>query len=234
MQSKATNQLTFPHLPTASLNCHEFDKVDLPLCSVGKFCDNGMRVLFDINNVWIIDTESNDTLLTSYRDPTTKLYMIPLDQPTPYTVPRVPDPFPATFLRVLPVPLDPPPMGPPPSSGFSTYKVQSVSSLINYLHRTCCCLPISTWIEAVNRDLFTGWPGLSSKRIRKYCTKKEEMTIGHQKLIRQNIRSTQPKPPPEPRSKIHDCGVFILNTDDIKSNCYGSNRVLPHYFGPWS
>lgn len=102
MQAIVTDQLPFTNLPTKSLDCHKFDQVDIPLCSVGKFCDNGMRVLFDINNVWVYHSAKSDTLLMGYCDMLSKLCMIPLDQPvqlpnmdqklpleTPVQLPRV-------------------------------------------------------------------------------------------------------------------------------------------------
>ena len=83
------------HLNVTSL----IDDVNFPPCSIRKFYDNGMRALFDVNNLWISDTNTTDTLLTGYRNPITKLYMIPLNQLTPSTVLRVSDPIPVLVLR---------------------------------------------------------------------------------------------------------------------------------------
>ena len=61
--------------------------------------------------------------------------------------------------------------------------------------------------------------------MRRHLTEPEPTTFGHLKMIRKNIRSTEPKPIPEPesepsppRSTVHNVGVNVIATDDIHSN----------------
>lgn len=101
--------------------------------------------------------------------------------------------------------------------------VNPISIIIDqFIHATCIFSPISTWIDAVDCILFTIWPGLTTKRIQNYCTKKEEMALGHLKMMNKNICLTQPI---LPCSTIYDCRVFILNEYDIYEElcCSGSN-----------
>ena len=133
-----------------------------------------------------------------YCHPLSKLYMIPLYQDL-NQVPRVtPQPAPRVESPVL----------------FSAYEVQSVKSLINFLHKTCLSLPISVWLKATQRNYLATFPGLSVKRIRKYCTKKLQTALGHMRLILSNVRSTQPH---KRRSKKHDVGVFVTDEDEMKN-----------------
>ena len=37
-----------------------------------------------------------------------------------------------------------------------TYEVKSFRSLINFYHKTCCYLPTSIWIDAINKGYFVG------------------------------------------------------------------------------
>ena len=57
---------------------------------------------------------------------------------------------------------------------FNAYEVQSIPDLINFYHRTCCNIPVSTWIQAINQNYFATWPGLTADRVLKYCTAKPE------------------------------------------------------------
>ena len=48
-----TDLLPYEELPTTTRLCHKLPQLSAPLLSVGKFCDSGMIVLFDANNVYV-------------------------------------------------------------------------------------------------------------------------------------------------------------------------------------
>lgn len=64
----------------------------------------------------------------------------------------------------------------------NTYKIKLIASLINYLHQVCISASISQWYEAVARGYFMTWPGLTTKQIKRYCTKKNKTAKGHMRL----------------------------------------------------
>ena len=98
----------------------------------------------------------------------------------------------------------------------NAYEIKSVSSLINYLHCVAISVPISQWYEAVRKGFFTTWPGLSTKRIKRHCTKKINTAKGHMRLVPSNIRSTRLKPLKK-RSKNHQVGVFLVDDNNMKN-----------------
>ena len=49
-------------------------------------------------------------------------------------------------------------------------KETTINDLINFLHAACFSPSPSTWIEAIKRNYFLGWPGLTAKAVRKYLT----------------------------------------------------------------
>ena len=69
----------------------------------------------------------------------------------------------------------------------NAYEIKLVASLINYLHRVAISVPISQWYEAVGKNFFTTWPGLSTKRIKRHCTKKINTAKGHMQLVPSNV-----------------------------------------------
>jgi hypothetical protein len=55
------------------------------------------------------------------------------------------------------------------------------------------CLPnTNEWIECINKNWFRSFPGFTATRVRKHCTKKEETTLGNQKMVSKNIHTTTP------------------------------------------
>ena len=102
----------------------------------------------------------------------------------------------------------------------SAYTVQAVPTLINFYHATVGYPPIQSWLSSINKGYFVGWPGLTSERVRKYCTKKKQTTFGHQKLVKQNIQSTKTKPiksQPKQISVIHDVTVSTIMESELQN-----------------
>ena len=62
-----------------------------------------------------------------------------------------------------------------------------------------CGFPVkSTWIKAIEAGNFKGWPLLTVKKVKKYYPETTETPKGHLNQVRQNVRSTKPKPFEEP------------------------------------
>ena len=70
--------------------------------------------------------------------------------------------------------------------------ISTILVLINFYHMTLGKPHVSSWINGINTGWFDTWPGLTAKRVRKYCTKKLETAHGHLHLIRQHINYTTP------------------------------------------
>ena len=87
-----------------------------------------------------------------------------------------------------------------------------------------CGFPVkSTWIKAIEAGNFKGWPLLTVKKVKKYYPETTETPKGHLNQVRQNVRSTKPKPFEEPNTnklrgkKNKDVYVKVY---DIKEKVY--------------
>jgi hypothetical protein len=98
------------------------------------------------------------------------------------------------------------------TSGYaaSAYEVQTFSALINFYHMTLCSPNINEWIEYINKNWFRSFPGLTAAKVRKHCTKKQQTTLGNQKMIIKNVGTSNP---------ILDAGVSLKNNGVYASNC---------------
>jgi hypothetical protein len=156
-------------LPPESLEYHVFKKGDVqrPLLSVGKVCDAGCSVLFTDGHVYFF--KDRRVLLKGARCPYTGLYLLPRRPRTPKI----------TYGYNLSQPYH-----------TRAHDAYTVPKLLRYLHG-CAGFPVtSTWIQAVRRGYFMGWPGLTASRVHKYLPPSEETTLGHLKLNRQGTRPT--------------------------------------------
>lgn len=114
------------------------------------------------------------------------------------------------------------------TSGYaaSAYEVQTVSALINFYHMSLCSPNINEWIECINKNWFRSFPGLTAARVRKHCTKKQQTTLGNQKMISKNVRTSKPildagiiKKQRYLRKQLHSIGTFILDSQgDVLEN----------------
>ena len=85
MTSVATDQLNLQSIPISAQKCHKFDHMQTPLLSVKTFCENDLEVLFTRDKVKVTN-EGGNTVLEGALDPSTDLYIVPLNDP-PNTVP---------------------------------------------------------------------------------------------------------------------------------------------------
>ena len=73
----------------------------------------------------------------------------------------------------------------------SVYECDNTKQLIQFYHATMGNPVLSTWCKAIDAGYFRGWPGLTSKRVRKYIKVSEPTEMGHMDQRRTGIRSTK-------------------------------------------
>ena len=106
--------------------------------------------------------------MTGQRDPVTTLYIInTTETPTLMMAPPLPDSFFANHV----------------------YITKTKLNLIMFYHAACFSPPKSTFIQAIKRNAFTSWPGLTAELVAKYLPKTEATVKGHTKKS-----STEPTP----------------------------------------
>ena len=204
----SSNQVTSPDilpissLPPGTCGINKFDG-GKTLLAIQRACDSGIDFLFQSKNVTAIEKYGNRTTV-GVRHPTLNLWVIPKDSAP---LPRLPLKY-THGLKAF-------------GAGVHTYEVKSFRSLINFYHKTCCFLPTSIWIDAINKGYFVGLPGLTADRVKKFCTPKEETAKGHMRQLPSNIRSTQkdlmPLPQQKPKSNVRRIGAIAFDETQIKN-----------------
>ena len=210
MTSIATDELALSQLPPAARSCHKFADITIPLLSVYRLCKANLDVTFHRNQVVVTNPQGKRVLLGQL-DPKTELYMVSMyDETEQHTLQG--ENTPVTGHRAhytLQA----------KATANSAYTVQAVPTLINFYHATVGYPPIQSWLSAIDKGYFVGWPGLTSERVRKYCTKKIQTTLGHQKLVKQNVKSTKTKLEKQPtkRSVIHNVTVSTIMESELQN-----------------
>ena len=59
------------------------------------------------------------------------------------------------------------------------YECDNTDQLIQFYHATMGYPVTSTWCKAIDAGYFRGWPGLTSKRVRRFIKVVEETEMGH-------------------------------------------------------
>ena len=70
-------------------------------------------------------------------------------------------------------------------------KKQAHCDLVRYLHATCFSPVSSTWQQAIKRNHFCTWPGLTAKLVAKHLPSTTATIQGHIHRQRQNLQSTK-------------------------------------------
>ena len=211
MTATSTDVLSLEKLPPLARGCHKFDDVTTPLVSVGKLCDNDLFVLFSRNKVTVTDSQPTlvgQTVMEGQRQ--NGLYSVPIHDTDTHTLPRVNCTNPIGDTAGM-------------ATAASAYEVQTVAALVNFFHMSLGSPSILEWINCINKNWFKSWPGLSADRVRSYCNKKEQTTLGNQKMIKKNVRTSNPiidlairKQRMELKKKLHSIGTFLIDGDDLK------------------
>jgi hypothetical protein len=166
--------LHLPHLPVQlnSSACQASVHPDLhkSLISLGQLCDHGCDyVLLDKHHASII--QDGVTSIIGMRDPSNGMWLVDVE---PSGAPMaIPDQHP-TYKHYA----------------HSAYEQKTKVALIDFLHRACFSPPLSTWVQAIERNFFTTWPGLTADAVRKFLPKSLATAKGHLKATPKNLRST--------------------------------------------
>ena len=102
-------------------------------------------------------------------------------------------------------------------SASNVYHTSSRSEWIQYLHQACFSPVSSTWCKAIDNDQFLGWPGLTSKAVKKHLPASTATVKGHMVRPKQGIRSTtKPKRVNKKQVEQKLVGTIDLNNKDNK------------------
>ena len=65
---------------------------------------------------------------------------------------------------------------------------------LTHFYHACCFSPVpETWIHAINKGYFRGWPHLTAKNVRPFIINKPATLMGHLQKSKQGMRSTKVK-----------------------------------------
>ena len=91
------------------------------------------------------------------------------------------------------------------------YDTKSKQDLILFYHAACFSPPKRTFVEAIKRNAFASWPGLTADIVNKYLPRTEETIKGHilqhykgtqsTKLKQEVLKATQQEPPRDPNEE---------------------------------
>ena len=210
--STATDQLNEPALPSIVRDTNLFKEVSIPLLSVNKICAGDLAVLFygteaavfkpSVKSIKIDGTP----ILLGALDKHTELYMVDVhggtNTPCKIQGGNTLNAAPATSKAMPKTTIN-------TTTTFhraNSITIKTVPALINYYHMTMGAPPVNTWIKAIDNGWFTSFPGLSSTRVRQYCTNKIETAKGHLKLQRQHVQSTN-NIATKRRSNVHNVSI---------------------------
>ena len=71
------------------------------------------------------------------------------------------------------------------------YTPRAIPDLINYYHAAAGFPIKATWLRAIKRGYYIGWPGLTAERVQTHLQPKIETALGHMHKVRQGVKTTQ-------------------------------------------
>ena len=91
----------------------------------------------------------------------------------------------------------------------SIYECETTGQLIHFYHATMGYPVTSTWCKAIDAGYFRGWPGLTSKRGRKFIKIVSKTEMGHMDQRKVGIPSTKSTTDPDsmepvPQTPLND------------------------------
>ena len=151
-------------MPKSALTAHVFpDLATDSLLSIGQICDAGCTATFTKSDFRV---ECNGALLLhGERSPETRLWITSI----PSTAPHETATAYANAAKLSATPAE----------------------LVAFAHATLCSPVLSTLCAALDKGYISGFPGLTSKTLRKYPPQSVAMAKGHLDQTRKNQRSTQ-------------------------------------------
>ena len=126
---------------------HIFPGLQKPLISIGTLCDNNCIAVFDEKKVTIYDKSMRQIVMQGHRDPNTTLYMINTAAPLrEMKEQHIPDTLRANHV----------------------YETKSKQELTLFYHAACFSPTKRTCLDAIKRNAFASWPGLTVEIVNKY------------------------------------------------------------------
>ena len=155
------------NLPDKARKAHISPGLQKPLISIGTLCDNNCIAFFDEKRVTIYDKTTRQIVMQVHRDPRTTLYMINMTAPLKsMTEQHIPDTFRSNHV----------------------YEAKSKQELTLFYHAACFSPTKRTFVDAIKRNDFASWPGLTVEIVNKHLPRTEETIKGH---IRKHYKGTQ-------------------------------------------
>jgi hypothetical protein len=165
MYSTHEADLDIPGLPPEARNAHLLPSLEAAsLISIGQLCDSGCVATFTATTVSI--DLNGVSVLTGTRSPVTRLWSLD---------------FPVT------------PRFGQANAAYAASLSATPAQLVAFAHAALFSPALSTLVRALEEHYISGFPGLSSKLLRKYPPQSVPMVKGHLDQSRQNQRSTKPQ-----------------------------------------
>ena len=177
MFTTKTLKLLLKKLPKAAREAHRAPTIINNLISVSVLCDAGCEVFFHYTGCEI--TYNGETIIRGWRDMRTNMWRISLlSDGGNNIIPEDDDDF-SEEVKM------------PDFFANAIYECDNTDQLIQFYHATMGYPVTSTWCKAIDAGYFRGWPGLTSKRVRRFIKVVEETEMGHMDQRRTGIRSTR-------------------------------------------
>ena len=194
MKATHSTSLQLPQLSPNGNLVHLFPQLkSANLISIGQLCDDGCMVVFHKDLVLV--AKHNNLVLKGTRNHNNGMWEIPL--PLQEKLPHILHDNDTSIHYID-----------KHNQQFANgiiKKETTINDLINFLHAACFSPSPSTWIEAIRRNYFLSWPGLTAKAVRKYLTPSPATAKGHLDQSQKNQQSSKLDPfhiPPEINDNI--------------------------------
>ncbi|KAL7426973.1 hypothetical protein ACHAXH_000515 [Discostella pseudostelligera] len=212
IQSTHTCNLDIPWLRQTATNAHIVPGlIHALLVSTAKLCDAGYTVLFD--TLECRDFDGPEIVLKGGRDPTTKLWRLPLHPATKPTTE-------CTANVVIHMPANthtPTPIG--TTCANNVHTIPHLQNRVKYMHQAFFCLPIQTLLRTANLGFLNNLPFLQPDLIHKHLTNSPATAKGHLKLRPTGHYSTQ-SPTATSHPKTADIFCFAARADKQHGTFY--------------
>jgi hypothetical protein len=170
--STHTALLNLPMLPPAACTAHVFPTLTSgSLISIGTLCDHGCTATFTADSVTI--ALNGTTILHGTRSVNNGLWHLHLSSPSPTNPTTIDDATPTQFAN-------------------SVIPQTTIADRIAFYHATLFSPALSTWCKAIDNNLLSTWPDLTSAQVRKHPPSSAALIKGHLDQTRANQRSTKP------------------------------------------
>jgi len=96
------------------------------------------------------------------------------------------------------------------------YTPRAIPDLINYYHAAAGFPIKTTWLRAIKKGYYIGWPGLTVDRVQTHLNPKIETALGHMHKVRQGVKTTQidkQGESPQKQDAQHDLRIHTIRTD---------------------